>query len=377
MIGVGTRLMLGVPVRRSLATLPFTAVASVSKSQIRLLLIVSSGKRAVFSGIPSTELRNFSSTRCCGDILQNKGQLHGIANARPYGRFNLRNYIGSSKILLLLKRNYATYRDLGYIKSYNFNSGSDRRKNFIRATIFAILFMAASSFIVPKVVSNVFPGLKRNPNLLIYGILGLNGIVFLLWRASASNARSFAKLSQILNKVFLMNSFKTNFPSMIFSTFSHQDFFHLLFNMLCLYSFGSSLVHIIGPSNFLTMYLNSGVFASWFSLLASLFRLSATSAAIYSLGASGALFGVFGCFSYLLPSAGVSIFFFPIPGGAWNAFLLSNVGNVLGIVLKWGSFDYAAHLGGALLGCYYGYLIKKKHDERSRRRSSSLFDVFR
>lgn len=79
-----------------------------------------------------------------------------------------------------------------------------------------------------------------------------------------------------------------------------------------------------------------------------------------SLGTSSALFCVFGYFSYLIPDAKILLFIFPVPGGAWIAFLASVVWIAAGCVLRYGSFDYAAHLGGSAISVLYGWLIQKE-----------------
>lgn len=154
--------------------------------------------------------------------------------------------------------------------------------------------------------------------------------------------------------------------SLVGSAFSHQEGMHLLFNMLMLYSFGSTLCAYVGASNFLTMYLNSAVLSSFISL--ALPVITRGSLLIASLGASGAIFSVFGAFSFLFPKSPIALFFIPVPGGAWFAFLGSVAFNVAGIVLKWGRYDYAAHLGGCAAGVAYGWWYDRKRTEARLRR---------
>ncbi|VEU21374.1 DEKNAAE102221, partial [Brettanomyces naardenensis] len=71
---------------------------------------------------------------------------------------------------------------------------------------------------------------------LLYGLIGINCAVFGLWQLRYNSSA----LYRLLEQYFLMdrNSLtrKSNW-SMVLSTFSHQEFFHLLINMGCLYSF--------------------------------------------------------------------------------------------------------------------------------------------
>ena len=59
------------------------------------------------------------------------------------------------------------------------------------------------------------------------------------------------------------------------------------------------------------------------------------------------------------------IVFIPIPGGAWMLFLGTTLWNAAGTVLRWGTFDYAAHLG--IVGIAYGYWYNRKKQIRRRR----------
>jgi rhomboid-like protein len=193
---------------------------------------------------------------------------------------------------------------------------------------------------------------------LIYGIIGINAAVFGLWKVP----KYWRLLSRyaLLEKDVMYSKW-----SIIGSSFSHQEFWHLGVNMLALYSFGTSLATIVGPSMFLQLYLNSGVIASLASIVYPiLFKIPVAAA---SLGASGSLFGVFGTFAYLIPKAKIMLFVFPIPGGAWVAFLGACAWNIGGMFMRWGSFDYAAHLGGSVAGVVYGWWISKKIEQRRQR----------
>lgn len=161
---------------------------------------------------------------------------------------------------------------------------------------------------------------------------------------------------------------KDNFSglAMVGSAFSHQSLSHILINMFVLQSFGSTLISVIGAENFTSLYLNSAVISSFVSILIPV--LTRSSLLTASLGASGAIFSVFGAFSYLFPKAPLAFFFIPVPGGAWFLFLATIAYNAAGSVLRWGVHDYAAHLGGSAAGIAYGWYYNKKRKEAVRRR---------
>lgn len=203
-----------------------------------------------------------------------------------------------------------------------------------------------------------FTYFRNKPKDLVYTILGINIAIFGLWQSP--RLVPFLQKYMLLKKGQLINKW-----SLITSAFSHQEFWHLGMNMLALWSFGTTMATMLGSANFLSLYMNSAIagslFSLWYPVLARIFTVSS------SLGASSALFGVFGCFSYLIPNAKILLFIFPVPGGAWVAFLASVVWNATGCVLRWGSFDYAAHLGGSAIGVLYGWLIQKKIEEKRSR----------
>ena len=75
--------------------------------------------------------------------------------------------------------------------------------------------------------------------------------------------------------------------------FLHGGFMHILFNMFCLFVFAPELEKITGKMRFTTLYMLSGIFAN----VATYFFQDLSYA---HLGASGAVFGIFGAFAALV-----------------------------------------------------------------------------
>lgn len=123
---------------------------------------------------------------------------------------------------------------------------------------------------------------------------------------------------------------------LITATFLHADFFHLLFNMYALYLIGSQLEGFYGKTKYTLIYLISGIFGSMLSLL----FLGPN----WSLGASGAIFGLFGSSLYfgyhyrIYLGTTIKTQILPI--------ILINL--VLGFAIP--GIDVMAHLGGLIGG---------------------------
>lgn len=79
------------------------------------------------------------------------------------------------------------------------------------------------------------------------------------------------------------------------SMFLHAGFLHLLFNMFSLYLFGPELERMAGKARFLTIYLLAGLGGSLLT-----YMLYIDNPMYASVGASGAIFGIFGAYASIL-----------------------------------------------------------------------------
>lgn len=134
---------------------------------------------------------------------------------------------------------------------------------------------------------------------------------------------------------------------LITSTFLHGGIIHLLFNMYALAMIGSFLEPMIGRLRFTAAYFFAGLFAS----IASIWNNDM----VVSVGASGAIFGMFGLFFVLLLTD-------LIPQQIRKK-LISNIGGLLLINIAYGmmnpQIDNAAHIGGLISGALIGWLYSK------------------
>lgn len=150
----------------------------------------------------------------------------------------------------------------------------------------------------------------------------------------------------------------------ISSMFMHGSFFHLLANMFSLYFVGRLIENILGRKRYLKFYLTAGLFAGLlFVLSAFIFPEDMN---VYAVGASGALFGLIGSLIFLTPNLPVYVMLIPIPikmkyaapGMLVILWIISAAANI--------PIGNVAHLGGLLVGLFYGFYLKIKFPNKVR-----------
>ena len=206
---------------------------------------------------------------------------------------------------------------------------------------------------------------KVSAEFLIYGLIGVNSLVFLSWLYAKSLAESKGDLSAL---IFMHNNFVVGIPQVLgighfwtplTAAFSHYDLWHFGINMFVLHSFGPTVVDLVGKRQFLPLYLGMAIFSSLVSLgaqMASFNPSQRSNAPRGSLGASGAIYGATTLFALTFPRAPIAIFgIIPAPAGlaiggfmAWDLYRTYHGTG--------GSTDTAGHLGGAAAGALYWFL---------------------
>ena len=160
--------------------------------------------------------------------------------------------------------------------------------------------------------------LSSLPTLTIYELLGL----------SPTYVVEELALWQLITYMFLHSS----------------SIWHVLFNMLILWWFGSDIERNWGGKLFLRYYLMSGVFAGLFVVAFSLGSKSVT------IGASGAVMAILFAYAMSYPNR-VILFMFVIPMKVKYFVLLLAAIEVFGVAGTAGSnVSHLAHIGGLVFG---------------------------
>ena len=132
------------------------------------------------------------------------------------------------------------------------------------------------------------------------------------------------------------------------SIFLHADVMHIVMNMLSLYMVGIMVERLFSKAAYLGIYFTSALFGSFASMYVH--------PESWGVGASGAIFGIFGA----------------LAGFAWvhrktmrEQFMhfMKNFGVILlinlGIGLVFPSIDMTAHIGGLIAGIVGGIMVAK------------------
>jgi membrane associated rhomboid family serine protease len=129
-------------------------------------------------------------------------------------------------------------------------------------------------------------------------------------------------------------------------------FYHILFNMITLYFFGTFLVNLIGDKLFLLIFVLGGI-------VGNLFYMIIPPNAAPVIGASGAIFALGGVLVIMRPNLRVFVFPIPVPiplwaavlGGFFLTFFLANIA-------------WQAHLGGIVFGLVAGLFFRYRETHR-------------
>lgn len=163
--------------------------------------------------------------------------------------------------------------------------------------------------------------------IITYILIAINVLIFFLCRYN----------SAYVYKLALFNDIGNDYYRLITAAFTHYELFHIIFNMYALYIIGSQIESFIGKRKYIIVYLFS-------ALTSSLLSMAFLDSNTYSLGASGAIFGLFGALIYF--GYHYRVYLGNVMRSQIIPILMLNL--ALGFMLT--GIDNAAHIGGLLGG---------------------------
>ncbi|MER5213942.1 rhomboid family intramembrane serine protease [Streptomyces sp. NPDC002838] len=192
--------------------------------------------------------------------------------------------------------------------------------------------------------------IAADPRLLTKILLGINLAVFIAVRANSS----------LLNDLVLIGAWPPapfvptegvaggEWYRLLTSMFTHQEIWHIAFNMLSLWWLGGPLEAALGRARYLALYLVSGLAGSALAYLL-------TSPTTATLGASGAIFGLFGATGVLMRRLNYDL----------RPIIALLVINLIFTFNPGFNISWQAHIGGLVAGLVTGYAMV--HAPRERR----------
>ena len=173
-------------------------------------------------------------------------------------------------------------------------------------------------------------------------LIGINVVAFVMTLAAGGNTSTFFQQGAMLSVDavtqtgdLLTGVSEGGYWRLITSAFLHDGILHILFNMYALYLFGPLVEKALGTGRFLAAYLTMAVVASVF-----VYWLSEPRA--LTIGASGAVFGLFAMALVLLHKAKQDV-----------SFLLVMLA-INAVISLQGNISWQGHLGGFVAGLILG-----------------------
>jgi membrane associated rhomboid family serine protease len=193
------------------------------------------------------------------------------------------------------------------------------------------------------------PSFQTSP--VVFGIIAINVLIFLIGFSSPATQNNlvhdFGALRLASDHGVPIGIAAGQWWRAITAAFLHDGFLHILFNMYFLYIFGPRLEQQVKSEAFAGIYLAS---AAGGSLASFLFGPPN----VLSIGASGALFGIFGAWLYAA---------YRQRGSAAGKAMFNQLGVILLINMALPLFlpriDWHAHVGGLVTGVLVAFLWER------------------
>lgn len=185
--------------------------------------------------------------------------------------------------------------------------------------------------------------MTADPRLVTKVLIGLNLAAFLVQQAVGNRfTNQFELIGQASYQLFgpVEGVAEGQYYRLLTSMFLHGSVIHILFNMLSLWWIGGPLEAALGRARYLALYFVSGLAGSALSYL-----LTAPNKAV--VGASGAIFGLFGATAVLLRRLNYDM----------RPVIALLVINLIFTFSPGFNIAWQAHIGGLVAGVVTGYAM--------------------
>lgn len=226
----------------------------------------------------------------------------------------------------------------------NFKSKVNTKRTGVEGMFFMTEELNEKTTKEDKKLATIFKGNKYP--IFTYILIAINIVFFIL---------------SIINYSYMFNTFANYYKNiqdgevwrLITCTFLHADIIHISFNMIALLAIGPLVEKYYGKSRYLLIYLGSGILGSLFSAVLGNY---------VSVGASGAIFGLFGALLYFGYKYRATL----------DGFLRSSIIPVIVANLLMGfvvpGIDVIGHVGGLIGGLLFSYTVGVVNKEKLKDR---------
>jgi rhomboid protease GluP len=173
---------------------------------------------------------------------------------------------------------------------------------------------------------------------ITYGIIAINIIIFILCNIFPNFVYATCLLKNISGEYYRL----------ITAAFTHYNVLHLFFNMYALYIVGSQIESFFGKRKYLIIYILSCIFSSLMSI-----TFMADNGA--SIGASGAIFGLFGALLYF--GYHYRLYLGNVMRSQLIPLIILNL--IIGFIFS--GIDNFAHIGGLIGGIFASMMVGVKY----------------
>ncbi len=206
-----------------------------------------------------------------------------------------------------------------------------------------------------SVIQNIKNELQKHSTLTILLIVNISLFFIINISTGIFNFPLYVYLALPLK----FNLFLTHFWTLFTYMFAHKDLGHVFYNMLLLYFTAQTFLNFLPEKKLVFVYIASGLFGGLVLLILSCIFPSVFA---YSLlfGASAAVLGIVMSLAAFIPNLPVNLFGIIEMRYKYYALLVFALTTIIDFNVNTGG--KISHVGGALFGLFFGYMLKQGKD---------------